>query len=514
MARNSLGVEIPSEIDGLGKLTPYESPFSIVPQKRKHGKKIKVQIPGESKLIDSIEDAIKKTGLKDGMTISFHHHFREGDYILNLVVDKISEMGIKNIKLFGSSLNSVHSKLIEHIKSGVITQIHTSGMRGKLGDAISKGIMDTPVVIRSHGGRARAIEAGEIIIDVAFLGVPCTDIYGNANGHNGKSACGSLGYAMVDARYADHVVLLTDNLVEGVNVPASINQTDVDYIIQMDEIGDPKGIMSGATRYTRDPKELQIAKFCSSVIENSGYFNDGMAIQAGTGGASLAVARFLKQKMIDKGIKASAIVGGITEQFVNFLEEGLAEKILGCQDFDLSAVKSVGVNENHHEVSASTYANPHNSGAAVNMLDIVILSALEIDTDFNVNVMTGSDGVMRGASGGHCDAAAGAKLSIIVSPLVRGRIPTVVERVITTITPGDSIDVLVTERGIAVNPKRPELIERFKDLGMPIYTIEELHKMALALTGKPDSIKFTDKIVGLVEYRDGSIIDLVYQVAE
>ena len=38
---------------------------------------------------------------------------------------------------------------------------------------------------------------------------------------------------------------------------------------------------------------------------------------------------------------------------------------------------------------------------------MVILSALEIDLDFNVNVITGSDGVMRGASGGHCDVAAG-----------------------------------------------------------------------------------------------------------
>jgi citrate lyase subunit alpha/citrate CoA-transferase len=56
-----------------------------------------------------------------------------------------------------------------------------------------------------------------------------------------------------------------------------------------------------------------------------------------------------------------------------------------------------------------------------------MLSALEIDTDFNVNVMTGSNGVLRGASGGH-SAAAGADLTIITAPLVRGRIPCVVEK--------------------------------------------------------------------------------------
>ena len=512
MNKNGIGRDIPAEIDGIGELTPYISPFGVIPTTRRHGKKIKLHQPGQSKIVDSIEEAIKKTGLKNGDTISFHHHFREGDYILNLVVGKIADMGIKNITLFGSSLNAVHEPLIEHIKNGVITKIHTSGMRGTLGEAISRGIMDTPVTIRSHGGRARAIEAGEVQIDVAFLGIPCCDAYGNANGYTGPSACGTLGYAMTDAKYADNVVFITDNLVQAPNVPASINQTEVDYIVVTEAIGNPKGIVSGATRYTTDPKELQIAKYASTVIEHSGYFKDGFNIQAGTGGASLAVARFLKNKMIDQGIKAGAIIGGITGQFVEMLEEGLADKILGVQDFDLIAAQSVGKNDNHYEIDAAFYASPHNSSPAVNMLDIVILSALEIDTQFNVNVITGSDGVMRGASGGHCDAAAGAKLTIVVSPLVRGRIPTVVDSVATVITPGASIDILVTERGVAINPARTDLIDRVKKLGLPLFTIEELRDMAYGLTGKPDPIPYTDKIVGLIEYRDGTIIDVVRQV--
>ena len=101
--------------------------------------------------------------------------------------------------------------------------------------------MENPVVIRSHGGRARAITAGDIHIDVAFLGAPSSDEYGNINGTQGKATCGSLGYAMIDAKYADQVVAITDSLVPYPNTPISIPQTDVDYVVVVDEIGDPKG---------------------------------------------------------------------------------------------------------------------------------------------------------------------------------------------------------------------------------------------------------------------------------
>lgn len=512
MVKNALGREIPESIEGIGKLEPYRGPFSYEPVGCRYGRKITKTIPGQDKLLNSIEEAVTKTGLKDGMTISFHHHFRDGDYIINMVVDVIAKLGIKDIRLAPSSLTSVHAPLIEHIKNGVITRIETSGVRGSLGEAISQGIMDLPIIIRSHGGRARAIESGELAIDVAFLGVPSCDHYGNANGYTGKSNCGSLGYAKVDAQFADKVVLITDNLVPYPNIPPSIHQTDVDYIVKVDEIGNPAGIVSGATRYTKNPKELLIAKYAAAVIEASGYFEDGFSIQSGSGGASLAVARYLRQRMIEKQIKASFALGGITAQFVEMMEEGLVDKIYDTQSFDLVAAQSIGRNMNHYEIDASFYANPHNKGCAVNQLDIVILSALEIDTQFNVNVITGSDGIILGASGGHCDTAAGAKLAMIVSPLIRGRIPTVVDRVNTVITPGETIDVFVTERGIAINPLRKDLIERLKNTNLPVFTIEELKVKAEKLTGKPDPIEFEDKIVGIVEYRDGTVIDIIRQV--
>lgn len=509
---NKIGRKIPDNLKELNDKKVFNGEFALEPTGRLMGRTISKIEPGEGKLLDSIEEAIKKVGLKDGMTISFHHHFREGDYILNRVMDIIAKMGIKNITIAPSSLNGVHSPLIEHIKNGVVNNISTSGIRGELANEISNGLMENPIIIRSHGGRARAIESGEIKIDVAFLGVPCCDNYGNANGYEGESFCGSLGYAKVDAKFADKVVLITDNLVPYPNVPASIEQVDVDYVVKIDQIGNPSGIVSGATRYTKDPRELLIAKYASQVMFASGYFKDGFSMQCGTGGASLAVARFLKDKMIEEDIKASFALGGITGQFVEMHEEGLVGKLFDTQSFDLRAAKSIGKNPNHYEIDASFYANPHNKGCAVNLLDFVILSALEVDTNFNVNVITGSDGVLRGASGGHCDTAAGAKLSMIVCPLVRGRIPTIVDNVITTITPGESIDVVVTDRGIAVNPKRTDLIERLSKTSIPMFTIEELKEKAYKLTGKPKAIEFEDKVVAVVEYRDGSIIDVIRKV--
>jgi len=143
---------------------------------------------------------------------------------------------------------------------------------------------------------------------------------------------------------------------------------------------------------------------------------------------------------------------------------------------------------------------------------VVILSALEIDVDFNVNVLTGSDGVMRGASGGHSDVAAAANLSIVVGPLIRSRIPTVVKHVTTLVTPGECIGVLVTDHGIAVNPNRPEVEQRLRDAGLPVFSIQQLYERALEISGQPSPIDFLDKVVGVVRYRDGTVIDLVHQI--
>lgn len=471
-----------------------------------------------NKIVDSLETAVKRAGLRNNMTISFHHHFRGGDFTVNMVLDTLARMGFKGLRVAASSLSDVHAPMIEHIKNGVVSAIETSGLRGELARAISHGLMERPVVFRSHGGRASAIEEGELHIDMAFLGASSCDAFGNANGYSrsstGKTACGSLGYAKVDARHADKVIILTDNIVEYPNTPFGISQKLVDYIVLVDSIGNPQKIMSGATRFTKNPHDLLIAEAAAKVIVHSGYFEDGFSLQTGSGGAALAVTRYLQEYMIKRNVKASYALGGITGAMVQLHEEGLIRKLLDVQSFDLDAANSLKNNRFHTQIDANYYASPYNEGAAVNQLDIVVLSALEVDTDFNVNVLTGSDGVIRGAIGGHQDTAAGAALSIVVAPLLRGRMPSVLERVNTVVTPGATVDVIVTDQGIAVNPRRPEIEARLCAAHLDVTSIGELKARAENVAGTPEPLPFGEKIVGVVTYRDGTVIDVIRQIMD
>lgn len=464
--------------------------------------------------LSSLEEAIRKSGLRDGMTISFHHHFRGGDKVVNMVVDKLAGMGFKDLKLAASSLSDVHAPLIEHIKNGVITGISTSGLRGELANAISHGLLKEPVIFRSHGGRGSAIAGGELHIDVAFLGASSSDELGNACGfsrsENAKSICGSLGYALPDARYADHVIVITDDLVAYPNMPMSISAADVESVVVVDSVGDSSKISAGAIRDSKNPRDILLAKQAAKVVINSGLFEDGFSIQTGTGGASLAVVKYIRESMLQKGIKASFALGGITAHMVKLHEEGLIGKLIDVQSFDKVAAESIKNDPFHQEVSAVEYASGMHKGSAVHALDIVILSALEVDVDFNVNVLVGSDGIIRGAIGGHQDTAADSALSIIVCPLLRGRIPCVVPKVTTLITPGSTIDVVVTEYGIAVNPGRPEVAERLRQAGLKVVDIHDLAAKATSIIGTPDPLPFGDRVIGIVKNRDGSILDEIH----
>jgi citrate lyase subunit alpha/citrate CoA-transferase len=446
------------------------------------------------------------------MTLSFHHHLRNGDAVVNEVLATAAKLGIKNLKVALSSVFPIHAPMVEHFKSGVVTGLDTNYMSGPVADAVSRGALAQPVILRSHGGRARAVECGQLKVDVAFIAAPAADKCGNLNGVSGPAACGSLGYAFPDAEYAEHVVAVTDHLEPYPLSPISIEQTRVDYVVKIDKIGDPKGIVSGTTRITKDPVQLKIADMAAKVIKAAGLIREGFSFQTGAGGASLAVAHYVRQMMKSADVTGSFVLGGITGHLVSMLEEGLFKKIIDVQGFDLDAVRSITSNPDHLEVSASFYANPYNLGCAVNQLDCVILGATEIDTDFNVNVVTGSNGVIMGGSGGHCDAAAGAGITIVVANLLRARLPIIMDRVLTATTPGETIDVLVTERGIAVNPRRAELRAQLEAAGLPVMDITELKAIAEKMAGVPKSIPLGDKVVAVVEYRDGTVLDVVRQV--
>lgn len=511
--KNFVGREIPDELLKDGKEVYQGKNYRDGRYLKKQGPRITVrEKPEESKIVSSIREAIVKCGMKDGMTVSFHHHFRDGDYIANMVMKEIVDLGIKDITIAASSMGTAHDPIAQYIEDGIVTGLQTSGIRGRMGEVVSRGKLKTPAILRSHGGRVRAIEEGDVHIDIAFIGAPTSDECGNARGKGGKSDCGVLSYAMVDAEYADKVVVITDTLVPFPNFPASIQAIDVDYVVVVDEIGNPKKIASQAARLSQNPRDLMMAENCAKVMAACPYFKDGFSFQTGAGGPSLAVNRFIEPLMVERGIKMRWSIGGITAPMVDLLNKGLVDCIVDAQDFDIPSVQSVVTNRNHYEISTSQYANPANKGAFVNKLDFVVLAALEVDTDFNVNVITGSDGVLRGAPGGHPDAAAGSKCCIVVTPLVRGRMATICESVVTVTTPGECVDVVVTDYGIAVNPLRPDIAEWLDAAGIKHTTIKALQEKAYSIVGTPDPLEWNDRVVAILEARDGTILDVVREI--
>ena len=236
--------------------------------------------------------------------------------------------------------------------------------------------------------------------DFALLGTYKCDEYGNCSGMGGKTNCGVLSYAYVDAEMADYVVAVTDCLVDYPNYPAEINQTKVDYVCVVDQIGIPEKIATGAAKPTTDQRKILMAEYCTQVVANTPYFKDGFSYQTGVGGASIASTISLAKIMEEKNIHMGLGVGGLTKPMCELLDCGLARQLVDTQDFDLDAVNNVRTNPNHFPISAGEYASPMNKGAFVNKLDYVILASLEVDTHFNCNVVVGSDGIITGAQGG------------------------------------------------------------------------------------------------------------------
>ena len=465
-----------------------------------------------SKVVKSLQEAVQLAGIRDGMTVSFHHHLRNGDFVLNMVMAEIAAQGHKDLTVNASSLFDVHAPLLEHIQNGVVTGLCADYIAAGIGKAISRGILEKPVQFRTHGGRPSDICLGRTPIDVAFIAAPTADTMGNCSGKYGKSACGSLGYAFADAMYAKKVIVITDNLVPYPMTDFSISEDYVDYVVAVDAIGDPKGIVSGTTQITRDPVGLVMASHAAQVIAHSGLLKDGFSFQTGAGGASLAAAKFLKDIMLEKNIQGSYGLGGITGYMVDMLHAGCFKSLLDVQCFDLKAVESIRTDPRHREISSMQYASPSSKSAAVDSLDVVILGATEIDTDFNVNVHTDSNGYIMGGSGGHSDTAAGAKLSMIIAPMFRARLPIVTDRVKCISTPGKDIDVLVTQGGIAVNPKNKELTEKLIAAGLPIVDIHELKAKTEAITGTPRQVLRGDRVVAEVISRYGEVQDQIFSV--
>ena len=111
--------------------------------------------------------------------------------------------------------------------------------------------------------------------------------------------------------------------------------------------------------------------------------------------------------------------------------------------------------------------------------------------------------------------AGGAAISIVTIPIIRGRTPSIVKKVFTLCTPGETVAAVVTEAGIALNPKHKNYAELKEDLektSLKLVTIEELQQRAESLTGVPKPIETSDRVACIVEYRDGTVIDVIREV--
>ncbi len=174
---NHAGREIPDEIlQKYGKTGYQGMNFRENASYKKASPRVRAVVdPSHSKMVSSIREALEKCGIRDGMTLSFHHHFRDGDYVVNMVMEEVAAMGVKDITICASSLGAAHDPVARMIEEGVVTGIQSSGVRGKIGEAISYGKLKNPAIIRSHGGRVRAIEEGDVHIDIAFIGAPTAD---------------------------------------------------------------------------------------------------------------------------------------------------------------------------------------------------------------------------------------------------------------------------------------------------------------------------------------------------
>ena len=148
--------------------------------------------------VNALDTALRKCGLRDGMVISSHHHLRDGDRVALLALEAAARLGVKDLLWFPSASFPSQKGAIDLMERGVIHHVEGS-LNGPLGDYCTQGNMAGLGVLRSHGGRFQAIQDGEVHIDIAVIAAPSADMFGNADGSHGKSACGSLGFALADS---------------------------------------------------------------------------------------------------------------------------------------------------------------------------------------------------------------------------------------------------------------------------------------------------------------------------
>jgi len=490
------------------------------------GRKITSKIPHRKNKVvalDTVMDVIH-----NGDTISYPHYYRTGDFGLKLVVDKLKETGKKNIKIYANALfDNVDPWLMDAVNDGTIGGIYGNVYR-KFGEHVVNGeLLPWVTVGYSHGNRVRKLQTGEVNIKVAFGPVPIADIYGNANGIFGKPEhmCGPVGLFNADAEYAEFVCLLAGTVSDHLIMPTPLSMEQVDFVVKVDAPGLASGIGSGTLDIQKaksNPFNAQVADNVTRVIKASGVVKDNFNFQVGSG-AGLIILENIRAILKEMKIRANFSIGGVTSLHVDMLDEGTLFQLMHGQLFEPSqkVIDSMINNPHHHEITTAYYASVANKEAAVNMLDLAVLSTLEVDLSFNLNTVCANGRIIGGIGGGQ-DVAAGADLTIIFMPLATGKndkgFPKVVDKVYTRTTPGEVVDVIVTEEYAAVNPQskstyKNNIFEKAKEYGVKLLTIEELYHKSIEKAKEfgtiPPPAKATDEVVHVIEWRDGTLLDTI-----
>jgi citrate lyase subunit alpha/citrate CoA-transferase len=514
LAMNAAGRRVPTRVNGADQV-PFGGIGHHAPTGRKAASPVRSSRdypPDGNKIVGSLDEALERCGLRDGMVLSSHHHLRNGDRVALRALETAARLGARDLMWFPSASFPCHEAVMDLMERGAVHHIEGS-LNGPLGEFCSRGKMRGLGVLRSHGGRWQAVQDGEVKIDIAVIAAPTADPFGNCDGSHGRSACGSLGFALADSLYAEHVIVVTDNLVPFPCIPWQIQGNHVDYVVVTDSIGDPAKIVSGTTEVTRSPDRLLIAEYVARFLREAGIMRNGFSFQAGAGGIALAFVGFLKTMMKEAGVKARFVRGGSTRMLVELLNEGLTDYILDGQTFDLDGVRSIGSDPRHVATSPLTSYNYHGKGHFATFVDAVVLGATEVDVHFNANVVTHSDGRLLHGIGGWQNCLA-SRCTILALPSFRDRIPVIVDEVTTLVGPGELVDVVVTERGIAVNPRRRDLLDAVRGSDLPLKSIEEIKAEVEALCGgAPAKPRFTNRPVAVVKWVDGTVLDTVWQLA-
>jgi citrate lyase subunit alpha/citrate CoA-transferase len=526
-AVNSLRRKVPAVVNGRRK-RPYHQAFDPGYIEKWAGRPGQArQRRGDNKTV-TLEQVIAV--LENGDTISYPHYYRQGDRCLEIIVRTLRELGKRDIRILGNAyFDNCIPWLPEAITDGTIGGIIGNCYRG-MGTHLTNGdFLPWIVTGTGHGNRVRKFHTGEERVRIAFGPVPAADRWGNANGVSGRPEhwVGPLGLFLADSKWAEYTCLLAGEVRDSYLFPRSISMTDVDFVVPVDNPGDSSGVGSGTLDMEKirgNPYNAQIARQVIGVMEAAGVIEQGFSFQVGSG-AGLIVLDELKRILTERKISAGFAIGGCTSLHVDMLHAGLIQNLLHGQCFEPSekVIHSLAYDHNHHEISAGEYDDISNKENAVNLLDVSVLSTLEMDLDFNVNSVC-ANGRIIGGIGGAQGVAAGSKLTIMFLPLASEKngesFPRIVDEVFTVTVPGEVIDVAVTEEFVSLNPRSESpymdaLKENGARFGLDIVDIEHLHTLSLARADEMGTVSsrkpVTDTPVEVIEWRDGTLLDTIWK---